>query len=103
MPSHSPRRLGTLPRLAAAAAATAATLTLGAGLLGAFHAAAPPQWLPASPDVLAELARCDGRPGRADREQCRQRVALQRLEPANAEVRLAAGDPAPHAAYRGRP
>ena len=103
MQQHSPVRLSTTARLAAAAAATAVTLSIGVGLLGAFHASSSPQWLPASPEVLAELARCDDRPGRADREQCRQRVALQGLGPANATLRLAAGDQAPHGALRGRP
>lgn len=103
MQQHSPVRLSPLARLAAAAAATAITLSIGIGLLGAFHVSSPPQWLPASPEVLADLARCDARPGRADREQCRQQVALQRLAPANAALRLAAGDQAPNAALRGRP
>jgi hypothetical protein len=100
----TPWRSKALARLAAAAAASVVTLSLGAGLLGAFHASSPPRWLPASPALLAELARCDDRAGRADREHCRQQVAQRGLEPADTSVRLAAGEPpAAPGAWRGRP
>ena len=103
MQQHSSLRLSAPARLAAATAATAVTACIGAGLLGAFHASSPPQWLPASPEVLADLARCDVQPARAEREQCRQQVVLRGLEPADGTVQLAAGSQGLGGAPRGRP
>ena len=103
MELNSPSRLSALARLVAAASATGVTVGLGAALLGGFDASSPSRWLPASPEVLADLSRCDEQPGRADRDRCRQQVALHGLQPANATVQLAAGDASRTGAFRGRP
>jgi hypothetical protein len=68
-PWHAP------PRLLLALAAVAATVLLHAGLLSLFEAQAPQVLLMATPQVERELAACEARADRHDRQRCRVAVA----------------------------
>jgi hypothetical protein len=84
----APRPAATL-RLACAAAALATTATLAAALLGSWHASSPPLWLAATPEVMAEVARCEQLAGFERQMSCKQEIVAARLPVEAQWVRLA--------------
>lgn len=66
-------------RLAAAAAAVTASVSLLATLLLAVDRAGPQTWLAPSPEVLAMAAHCDRHTERGVRDHCKQQVVAARV------------------------
>lgn len=72
MTRHTASLLSPGARLLCAAVALVATCALAGALLAAWHYSAEPVWLRATPQVLAELAACDGERDRTARARCKQ-------------------------------
>jgi hypothetical protein len=68
-------------RLLGAAAALCTTSAIAAALLAGWQHAADPVWLAATPEVLAEVAACDGEATRLDRDLCKQALVAARTSP----------------------
>lgn len=61
-----------------AAAALCTTATIAAALLAGWQHQAGPVWLAATPEVLAEVAVCDGEATRSERDLCKQAIVVAR-------------------------
>jgi hypothetical protein len=82
-------RLSCLHHLAVAAAASAVSVGVIAGVLTMFDRAGPTQWLRATPYAHELLARCHELPERAARDRCAQEVVAVLVQRMRAEARLA--------------
>lgn len=65
-------------RLLCASAALCTTGALAAVMLSAWHRQADPLWLAATPEVLADVAACEGEASRTARESCKQGIVAAR-------------------------
>ena len=76
-------------RALCAAAALATTATLATTLLGAWYRSSPPLWLAATPELLAEVARCEQLAGFDSRTRCKEEIVAARLPVEAQWVRVA--------------
>jgi hypothetical protein len=83
------KRLPVGTRLAAAAAALAATASICAAMLLSFHSASPQQWLAPSPELMEAAAGCELLATRETRDGCKQALVTAGLEARKGPVRVA--------------
>jgi len=76
-------------RLLCAFAAFATTGVLTASILGLFEQASPDVWLAATPELLAEVSRCEQIAGRVQRTDCINAVVVAHASRTGAPLRLA--------------